>query len=71
MSTEQGEDLLTVDDVARSCNVSDKTVRRWAKDGHLAYLLVGPTKRMRISRAELLRVMKGTNVAHGHQDHQA
>ena len=57
----EGETLLTVDDVARACNVSDKTIRRWAKEGHLAYTLVGPASRMRIARSELTRVMKGSN----------
>ena len=54
------EDLLTVDDVARACNVSDKTIRGWIKKGHVSYVLVGPTKRMRIARSELLRMMKGS-----------
>ena len=49
--------LLTVDDVARRCNVSDKTIRRWIKEGHLACSFVGPAKRIRIDPAELARLM--------------
>ncbi len=58
------EELLTVDYVAMRCNVSDKTIRRWVKDGHMACVLVGPTKRIRIARSELVRLLnpsKGSN----------
>lgn len=49
--------LLTVDSVARAVNVSDKTVRRWIKEGHLECVLVGPAKRIRIRPSELSRIM--------------
>lgn len=52
-------ELFTVDDVARACNVSDKTIRRWIREGHVKHLLVGPAKRIRISRAEMERVIGG------------
>lgn len=53
---EDQETLYTVDDVASKCNVSDKTIRRWIREKHLACKLVGPAKRIRITRAELLRI---------------
>jgi excisionase family DNA binding protein len=56
---DEGLQLLTVDDVARACNVSDKTVRRWIRDKALVCTLVGPAKRIRITRGELQRVMGG------------
>ena len=61
MITEQTkeQELLTVDYVAQHCNVTDKTIRRWIREGHLACLLVGPAKRIRITRAELIRVVAG------------
>lgn len=52
------DDLLTVDYVALKLNVSDKTIRRWIREKHLACLLVGPAKRIRITRGELARMLK-------------
>jgi excisionase family DNA binding protein len=51
-----GERLLTVDDAAKACNVSDKTIRRWIRDGHLVCTLVGPALRIRIASSELIRI---------------
>lgn len=53
------EQLLTVDDVARRCNVSDKTIRRWIASGALKCRIVGPSKRLRIERADLDSVITG------------
>lgn len=53
-----GEALLTVDDVAKACNVSDKTIRRWIREGHVKCLTVGPSKRLRIAHSELGRMMR-------------
>ncbi len=53
------ETLLTVDDVALACNVSDKTIRRWIREGHLMCKLVGPAKRIRITKEELVRITSG------------
>lgn len=50
--------LLTVDEVARACRVSDKTVLRWMRAGQLAYVLVGPTHRLRVRQAELERIIR-------------
>jgi excisionase family DNA binding protein len=52
------EGMLSVDECARRCNVSDKTIRRWIKGGHLACVLVGPAKRIRIKPSELARMLK-------------
>lgn len=55
----EDDDLLTVDYVAKKFNVSDKTVRRWIREKHLACELVGPAKRIRIKRSELTKMRKG------------
>lgn len=55
----EDEELLTVDYVAQRCNVSDKTIRRWMRGGDVAFVLVGPTKRIRITRKELKRLLSG------------
>ena len=54
----EDDELLTVDYVALKCNVSDKTVRRWIREGHMACVLVGPAKRIRIARSELAKMMQ-------------
>ena len=58
------DELLTVDYVALKCNVSDKTVRRWIHEGNLACVLVGPSKRIRIARCELMRMLR-PEIPHG------
>ena len=50
--------LLTVDEVAKLCRVSDKTILRWIRAGQLAHVLVGPTKRLRIEQAALDRIIR-------------
>ena len=45
--------LLTVDDVAKMCNVSDKTIRRWIAARYLKCQFIGPAKRIRIRRQDL------------------
>lgn len=57
MTSTVEDEQLTVDYVARACNVSDKTIRRWAKEGHVAYSL-GPANRIQIARSELVRLMQ-------------
>ena len=53
------EVLLRVEDVAKRCCVSDKTVRRWIHDKKLPCLLVGPTKRLRIRECDAERLICG------------
>lgn len=60
----QSETLLTVDDVARRCGVTDQTVRNWLRSGHVSYLLVGPTNRLRIRPSELDRIMQPADASH-------
>lgn len=58
MSTAAEDELLTVDYVAKKCSVSDKTVRRWIREGALPCTLVGPAKRIRIARSELAKMLR-------------
>lgn len=41
------EQLLTVTDVSKHCQVCDKTVRRWIKDGELDAVRLGRAVRVR------------------------
>lgn len=49
------EDLVTVQSFAEQYRVSASVVRGWIKDGHIDYVLVGPRKMRRISRAAVVR----------------
>ena len=51
------DELLTVSDVARRLNVEEETVRRWIRNGAMKAKRVGPSRLIRITRAELLRHM--------------
>ena len=61
MSTEQEERLLTVDNAAQRINVSDKTIRRWIREGHLPCTKIGPAQRIRIKPSDLAALMHATN----------
>ncbi len=41
------EQLLTVTDVSKHCQVCDKTVRRWIKNGDLEFVRLGRGIRVR------------------------
>lgn len=43
------DDLLTVADVAKHCQVSHRTVRRWIAEGHLKVVRLGRLIRIRRS----------------------
>ena len=49
----QLEPLLTIDDVARACKVSVKTVRRWIESGELRAAKLGAQWRIRPKDLEL------------------
>ena len=51
--TRQLEPLLTIDDVARACKVSVKTVRRWIESGELRAAKLGAQWRIRPKDLEL------------------
>lgn len=50
-----GEELLTVSEVARLLSVEDETVRRWIRNGAMQAKHVGPSRLIRITRAEVQR----------------
>ncbi len=55
------EQMLTVHDVAAAAQVSEKTVRRWLKEGLLRGVRLGGTKiGWRISEADFKRFINGT-----------
>ena len=43
------DELLTVSDIAKHCQVSERTVRRWIADGHLMVARLGRLIRIRRS----------------------
>lgn len=49
------ETLLSVRQVTERIQVTKSTVRRWIREGKIAALHVGPTRRVRIRLSELLR----------------
>jgi predicted DNA-binding transcriptional regulator AlpA len=51
----QGNEMLRARDVAVTCAVSERSVRRWIKDGRLAYFRLAPNVlRFRTSDVESL-----------------
>jgi excisionase family DNA binding protein len=48
-----GEDLLTVSEVADLARVSSQTVWRWAKDGSLPTAMITPGGRRRFRRSDV------------------
>jgi excisionase family DNA binding protein len=70
------DELLTVSQVAAEYKISEETVRRWMKGGHIPFIPVGPFKIKRIRRGDVVKnaytgetleqedepvVMKGSN----------
>lgn len=53
---QQGEELLTIKQVARQVQVDDKTVRRWIKAGKLSAIELGG--RYRIAPADLRQFLE-------------
>lgn len=49
-------EFVTVKEAARLLGVHVNTVRRWIGDGRIETLVVGPTRRIRIARAEVARL---------------
>ena len=47
------ERLYTVQEVAQAYHVSEETIRRWIKNGDIAYTPVGPFRLKRFSPADL------------------
>ena len=45
MGTEQDNEWMTVQDVARYLKVNEETVRRWIRDGELEVLSLGSSNR--------------------------
>jgi excisionase family DNA binding protein len=55
------ERMLTVRDVATAARVSEKTVRKWLKEGRLRGVMLGGTKiGWRINEADLQRFLRGS-----------
>lgn len=53
MADEELEQLFTVRQIADAYNVSEETIRRWMKLGHIEYVPVGPFKLKRLRSAAL------------------
>lgn len=55
----QGDELLTVPEVAARLKVSEETVRRWLRDGHLRGRRIGSTRAgWRVLESELRRFIE-------------
>lgn len=54
---EDADELLTVNQIARLLVVEEETVRRWIRNGAMRARRVGPSKLIRVTRAELARHM--------------
>lgn len=50
-----GDELLTVREVAQALAVDEQTIRRWIRNGAMKCKRVGPFRLVRVTRAELMR----------------
>lgn len=48
MNVARNERLLTVSQVAKACALSELTVRRWIRIGHLPCVRLGPGRKCRV-----------------------
>ncbi len=48
------EELITVKQAAADYRVSEETIRRWMKAGHIQFTPVGPFRMKRIKRGDML-----------------
>lgn len=58
VSSKNNARLLSCKDVADRYGVTVETVRRWARKGIIEVVLVGPTKRIRITEQEASKHFK-------------
>lgn len=55
MAEELEERLFTVREVANYFHVSEETIRRWIKGGHIQYVQVGPFRLKRLNPAAVIK----------------
>jgi excisionase family DNA binding protein len=60
-----GEQLLTVQDVAARLRVGVETVRRWLRSGELPGVLLGDRAGWRVSASDLQAFLDGRRSGHG------
>ena len=58
MAEEETERLFTVREVANYFHVSEETIRRWIKGGHIQYVQVGPFRLKRLHPAAVIKGAK-------------
>ncbi len=63
--SQSNETLLTIAEAAEFLNVSKVTVRRWTNEGRLPCLRVGPRKERRFIKAELQKLLSGSEAVTG------